>query len=167
MNIISILVALFNLMVGLFYLMVALVNLMVGLFSLMAALVNPHENSHPTVDNHGNTPLHIAIIFGNSDLARSLLYNGASVSATDDYNRTPLHAVHMCVCPDTQFELLELLLENGADANAKDKSGNTILHLFSNNIEGSNKLRKVLLKSGADATQPNDGGYTPNYLLGL
>lgn len=60
------------------------------------------------------TPLHYAARNGNERYAKSLLTNGASVTACDSIRRTPLH-----LAAETGNEaLIRLLLDNGADPTA-------------------------------------------------
>jgi ankyrin repeat protein len=59
-------------------------------------------------------------------------------------------------------DLAKFLVENGADAAAKDKRGSTLLHLVSK--RGSEDLALFLLKHGVDVTCQNDDGFTPLHL---
>jgi ankyrin repeat protein len=68
----------------------------------------------------GNTVLHEAIRYGRLRAAEWLLARGASVARTDHNGSTPLHyACSRGVSP----EFAELLLEAGADMQARDNSG--------------------------------------------
>ena len=57
----------------------------------------------------GNTPLHMAVIRRNVDLAKMLLKNGADANARNGDGRTPLHLAV------DQAEMAALLLTHGAD----------------------------------------------------
>jgi len=74
----------------------------------------------------GNTPLHIAAMFGYVDIVNLLLKNDdANVDATAPDGNTPLHIAAMF----RNVEIVDLLLKNGANVNATDSKGNTPLQL--------------------------------------
>jgi hypothetical protein len=56
-------------------------------------------------------------------------------------------------------DVIGFLIENGADVNAGDKHGYTVLYHAGewNNLE----IAKLLIENGADMNVENDGGYTP------
>jgi ankyrin repeat protein len=59
-------------------------------------------------------------------------------------------------------DVCELLLERGADVNAKDNGGWTPLHAAAASSEGLNKdVCKLLLDHGADINMKTNGGETP------
>ena len=105
----------------------------------------------PRAGNEDGTPaLAFAVIFGaNPDIIKLLLDAGADPNAVDDYSGVP--ALHMAVMlsayasnPEAQsyvpgdggdlventLKSLELLLERGADAGARDKYGQSALFLY-------------------------------------
>jgi len=81
----------------------------------------------------GITPLLGAIINGYYDVAWLLVQRGANVNLNDETNRSPLYAaVHFNIMPESNrpspydfenehsaYELIELLLEQGADVNVR------------------------------------------------
>lgn len=111
--------------------------------------------------NDGNTPLHCAAIGGYKDIAELLLANKADVNAInerylinyvggnpDRYRNlpgrgglsTPLHYA----VESGHKDVAEVLLANGADANAKDYGGNSPLQLAEN--KGSLRYMIELLR---------------------
>lgn len=84
-------------------------------------------------DKNGVTPLHRAVRFRSVAAAKELLTLGAQVNAIDRKSgSTPLHrAVTSTGAPatagkqDEAFALIRMLIEFGADANMKNKSGKT------------------------------------------
>ena len=72
----------------------------------------------------GNS-LQAAVFDGDIDLAINLLENGKfDLNKQDQQGRTLLHYTGS----RGQIDMIELLLEKGADPNIKDKNGNTPLH---------------------------------------
>jgi ankyrin repeat protein len=94
----------------------------------------------------GFTPLHFAAFFGHPGAARILVERGASVSAVADnpMKVQPLHSAAAANCD----EIVELLLEHGADPNAKQASGSTSLDAARQN--GNDALAELLIRAGAN-----------------
>jgi ankyrin repeat protein len=96
---------------------------------------------------------------GHAALCRRLLAAGAAVNgATGRYQVTPL----MCAASSASRDTVALLLEHGADVEAKNLNGSTALHMA---IRSGADLKTIelLLRSGASAQieTPNEFGYTP------
>ena len=70
----------------------------------------------------GRTPLHELLMYRRTRLVRELIEFGASVDARDSQGRTPLH---YAANYGLRREILELLLEHGADCNSQDDGGST------------------------------------------
>ena len=83
------------------------------------------KNSTEIADKEQNTALHIAAALGRTDILKSLVKAGFSVSATNDSNRTPLHLA----CLSGHYDSVEFLVDNGSDITKFDKDGLTALHL--------------------------------------
>jgi hypothetical protein len=81
---------------------------------------------------NGQSALMIAIHFGNVDVARLLIVNGAMVGySPPDSNLTALHrCVRLAVTGSANdaLEIITLLFRYGANANQCDRSGETALH---------------------------------------
>lgn len=56
-----------------------------------------------------------------------MLHNGADVDLRDKINRTPLHLAADYNVDDSHFEVVEILLKNGADPNARNNDASTPL----------------------------------------
>jgi ankyrin repeat protein len=102
----------------------------------------------------GFTALHLAAFFGQADAVRLLVARGASVDArgTGWMVGTPLHSA----ASGSHVEAAGVLLDAGADADARQADGWTPLHAAAAN--GDAALVRRLLEAGADAEAVNDAG---------
>ena len=74
-------------------------------------------------DFGGNTPLHLAAIFGQLDAEKLLIQAGANLNSQNNMGGTPLHmACYFC-----RPEIVELLLKSGADPKRVNSHGMTPL----------------------------------------
>jgi ankyrin repeat protein len=105
----------------------------------------------------GFTALHFAAYFGATDAMAALLDAGASTEAVTKNFLTnmPLHAA----AAGGRIEACRLLLERGADVNARQHGGYSVLHspCFVNNRE----MAELFLAHGADPSAAADDGKTP------
>jgi ankyrin repeat protein len=93
-------------------------------------------------------PICQAVKFGGLDRVRTLLReNPECVNVRDNDGRTPLH----CAFEDTQHgeQMIELLIEHGADTSAKDNEGRTPFDRMLEN--GRPDLADVLRRHGGDS----------------
>jgi hypothetical protein len=75
--------------------------------------------------SHGWTPLHVAVLFDQSDVIEVLLANKADVNVKEGVDgQTPLHKA---VDYGDKKRTIELLVNHGAEINAKDDNGKTPL----------------------------------------
>ena len=70
------------------------------------------------------TPLHIAVLNNDIEMIKLLLESGADIDATTIDGETPLH---LNVLNDESYEIIELLLQQGADPLIKDEKRMTPL----------------------------------------
>lgn len=105
----------------------------------------------------GWTALHLAAHFGQAEAARVLIERGASTTlrSRNPLDNEPLHAA--CAGRPPR-ELVALLLDSGADVNARQHGGFTPLHETAQN--GDMALSELLLARGADAALATDEGKT-------
>jgi uncharacterized protein len=129
----------------------------IGNADRLAMLLHGDTRLASTYSHDGWTPLALSAYFGQPQTARLLLAAGADLHAVseNDNRNTPLHAA----VAGKQQELVELLIEAGADVNAQDGRGWTPLNLAAH--EGSVGLVSTLLAAGADPTISNQQGRTP------
>ena len=138
----------------------------------------------------GQTPLHLAAIYGHNAIAKYLLENNADTGVQDSSGATPLHeAVRygneeiarsllnsganvnardnlgktpvMLILPKNKTaEIYKLLISFRADLTQKDMFGDTVLHTASMLNVGSNTF-SILINGGADIDARNKEGVTP------
>ena len=97
------------------------------------------------------TPLHYAAINGYETIAKLLLESGARFTAGAIYGVTPLHCASLI-----HGEIVQLLLDFGADVNHVSDNGSTPLHITA---EFGNKIgAQALLIKGADVAMLNENG---------
>lgn len=114
-------------------------------------------------------PLKYAVFVGNVEAVRQLLAAGARIEAADSCGRTVLH--NACACLGMQntatseryAELVELLIENGANVNALDDNGVSPIHDVVIKASGPAQLRmlRALRRAGADPFVINKWGLSP------
>jgi len=142
-------------------------------------------------DPRGVTPLIMATENFHFDLAKLLIERGANVNQWDWWGRTPLYEAvdldtlpyggrpdHISLDKTTPLELIKLLLEKGANPNARlklfppyralgaDRGGDGMLTTGATPLlraakAGDVAAVKLLLAHGADVTLPNRYGDTP------
>jgi len=91
---------------------------------------------------------------GSLDSIEKKIKKGANVNEYK-YYRTPL----TCAINERNIEIVKLLLENGADANKKDKDGDIPITCAINKRDI--EIVKLLLENGADANKEVKKGNTP------
>lgn len=119
-------------------------------------------------DKNHMTPLHLASLYGNFDVAEALLGHGANVNLEDTFCQTPLHLVAGGDSSDNGPDgarVAKLLLEHGADVNAQDKDNTTPLHSAS--YCGRAEIARVLLDRGANTSAKTALDLTPLHMVSL
>jgi uncharacterized protein len=101
----------------------------------------------------GFHPLGLACFFGNVDAARVLLESGADVNALSRNERIQTAAIHAAAAGDskdgeaTRYELVELVLDHGADPNLAQGGGFRAIDAARQN--GDTRVEALLLERGA------------------
>ena len=140
-------------------------------FGLVKRLIEDGANI-TAKDKNGRTPLHIACLDEETAIADLLIERGADTCAKDDHGFTPLdYAIadgyygRSRVMEDACFlgyiALAKKLIEHdGVHINAKNKYGQTPLHLACDNFE----LVSALIARGADIKAKDNCDQTPLHL---
>ncbi|HEX9259564.1 MAG TPA: ankyrin repeat domain-containing protein [Acidimicrobiales bacterium] len=108
----------------------------------------------------GFTALHFAAFFGRPDAVALLLTRAAPIEAEarNDMRVRPLHSAAACFEPKARRRCCELLLEAGAEVDARQQGGFTALMEAAQH--GDAELVRLLLARGADPHLAADDGRT-------
>jgi ankyrin repeat protein len=122
----------------------------------VAALLSMDNRLTRTFDADGWSPLHLAAHYGHPDVVALLLHNNAPVDlrSTNQMANTALHAA----IAGRRSDVVEVLVDAGADVNARQHGGWNALHGAAAN--GDRRVVELLLSRGADAAAANDTGVT-------
>lgn len=141
---------------------------------------------HDNIDQY--KPLHLAALSDNLEIAELLIKNGANINSYDRWERTPLDiaATHKSVrvarlliknganidiaisdalhraAYQGCMELVELLIESGADVNARN--GNDATPLFMVSRYNCEDIARLLIVKGAHVNIENCWGQTPLHI---
>jgi ankyrin repeat protein len=99
----------------------------------------------------GFQPLGLASFFGHVDAVRLLLDKGAEVNSAsrNQMKVMPLHSAAAAQDPNVRYEIAQLLLDAGADPNARQQDEFTPLMAADQHEDA--RLRQLLLEHGATA----------------
>lgn len=133
------------------------------------------------------TPLHVAAARGTQQLAAFLLRKGATLNAKTKTGVTPLlmalrgnqkDVADYLIAQGAEFvngadlmseaslaarhgypDIFKLALAKGSDAKAKDKNGDSLLHIVT--ASGNLEIAKILIERGVDVAQLDNAGRAP------
>jgi uncharacterized protein len=127
-----------------------------GDLETLRKLVTANPSAVNSFAADGFYPLGLAAFFGHRPMVEFLLKNGADVK-TAARNAQKVTALHGAVAR-RDVEIVKMLLEAGADPNARQERGFAPLHDTAAN--GNAALVELLLKHGARADAKTDDGKT-------
>ncbi|KAK9870480.1 hypothetical protein WA026_008038 [Henosepilachna vigintioctopunctata] len=155
----------------------------------IAAVLLEFEANPNMQDANGNTPLHLACMQGNEGVIRVLLEHGANINVKNQLDKIALHYAAMfgcskivrlllakganpnarnidgrtplaySVCETCNSEIVNILLEYGADLNCLDRYGLTPLHIAAK--AAGRQMISCLLNLGADINAMDWNNRTP------
>ena len=123
-----------------------------------------HGASVNTQDKLLYTPLHCAASSGRLEAARQLIERNADIHIRAEDGMSPLHVAAIHWVKGDQDDIMQVLLDHGANPNARDDNNATPLHYSSwwrdydhGTVEGT----RLLLKHGAIIDAEDKEGKTP------
>ncbi|CAB0041466.1 unnamed protein product [Trichogramma brassicae] len=139
-----------------------------GISGVLLKMYNENPLPHvDTPDKWGNTPLHLALIWGNKRMAEFLLRRGADVNLANAVGSTSLHIICKIGYDDkfmVLFFQIQEHLKKIVAVDARDKSGNTPLHWSL--TDGCKRFIAIcLLAKGANPNLANAEGSTPLHMI--
>jgi ankyrin repeat protein len=113
-------------------------------------LLLEHAKEKNPADKAGETPLHLAALYGQLETVKLLLEHAKDKNPADNEDTTPLH----WAAESGHLEIVKLLLEHAKDKNPADNEDMTPLHLAEQRghveivklIKDFNKDKKIMKK---------------------
>jgi ankyrin repeat protein len=110
-----------------------------------------NEANYNTINKFGTSSIMFAIDNGHVDVVQLMIDKGADINHRSKYGKNPL----LLACNNEN--MLNLLIENGADLEAKNADGYTVFIECITNFKHS--AIKLLLSKGVDINPKNNGGH--------
>ena len=128
-----------------------------GQFEAVTRSVTTQPNKIDDYTADGFTALGLACYFGQYEVAKYLIQEGADVNlpSQNGFNVYPIHSA----AAGNYTDILRLLIESGAQVNVKQQAGSTPLHAAAQ--YGNLDMLIILLEHGADVNVRMEGGKLP------
>ncbi len=125
----------------------------------------PNPERRPREEPSRESALYIAVENRQTEVARKLIEHGANVNVTARAVQIPLWTAVDSLNGPVSLELVELLIESGADVNARELGGWTALQKALQGMDSAaatpKEVIELLLHAGAAANVPDNEGVTP------
>lgn len=108
-------------------------------FRAMAIFDDCELSSPESRGMDGDTPLHVAVLLGRTDLLLDLLPYVRNIDVFGDLNNTPLHYAAL----KGNAEAVKILVKNGADLNQENDYGDTPLSMMRRSDELADLLGSI------------------------
>ena len=106
------------------------------------------------VDDDGNSPLHIATKYDCANLVTYFLFLNSDINLKNKLNETPMKIAVI----RKYYQIMNILIDNGADTETEDYNGNRPLHIAAEN--GMRGMAEKLIEKGCDKEARNQYGQT-------
>mmetsp|Transcript_41253 Transcript_41253/g.81375 ORF Transcript_41253/g.81375 Transcript_41253/m.81375 type:complete len:298 (+) Transcript_41253:735-1628(+) len=138
-----------------------------GLTGLVRILLKRSVDVHAKTTDDRQTSIFAAIKNGNMDMVELLLDHGAMVNERTEFQESPLFytAFPFNYIPRDHREIAELLISRGAEIDARDVYGQTVLHVAARN--GALGVLEALLANGADIHATDNVGFSALHCVAL
>ena len=133
-----------------------------GTLDIVQWLLN-HGADVNTQSDEGSYPISSAVGWGHLQVARMLIAFNADIGVRREFGRGLLHMAAGRF-NDDHVSVIRLLLDHGANPNARDDDGSTPLHHSSwwiGGVQGTVEGTRLLLKYGAIIDAEDNEGRTP------
>jgi ankyrin repeat protein len=134
-----------------------------GILAIVQWLLN-HGADVNAQSNTPCTPINSAVGWGHLQVARMLIEFNADIDVWTSFGRGPLHLAAGGHDTSDRVGIMQLLLDHGANPNARDNDGRTPLHHSSRWNEGGHGTVEgtcLLLEYGAIIDSEDNEGRTP------
>ncbi|MCR5724479.1 MAG: ankyrin repeat domain-containing protein [Treponema sp.] len=106
-------------------------------------------------DMKGQSPLSLALAESTPEMLQTLITR-QNIQSKDSAGNT---ALHIAILSDAPFDYIKYLVNSGADVNARNKSGDSVLYLTVE--KNKRQTGELLLERGADIFATNINNYSP------
>ncbi len=116
-----------------------------------------NQSQIDVLDGEARTPLIYSAFSNNVEILEWLIDNDANINHQDRGGWCALHAA----AQEGHLQIVELLLNRGANPNLIDSYGNGPLWTATMNAKGDETIPNLLIDAGSDANHKNNAGRSP------